>query len=187
MKKQGNLSFNVGRASPPAGGSSYISMQSGTGSLISGTGDLGSSSAQERKDARISKNLLPGIKVSHHVERDAYGQPLSPTNMLTAGNGSQETPAAGSSKRQPLRTEQMQESLKGLPKMAGLSSYEYQTGAESALRFHCAMAKAEHVHEPTIERYHQTFHRGKADFEGSGAKRNNVQIETERHFFQLDE
>ena len=71
--------------------------------------------------------------------------------------------------------------------MAGLSSYEYQTGTESALRFHCAMAKAEHVHEPTIERYHQTFHRGKADFEGSGAKRNNVQIETDRHVFQLDE
>ena len=93
MQKPHNLQFSLGRSSPPVTSSNYISLQSGAGSLISGTGDLSSkTTGQERKDTRFQNGMIgppPGIKVQYEgkVERDVYGQPLSPTNMLTTGTG----------------------------------------------------------------------------------------------------
>ena len=94
-------------ASPPVASTGF-SLQSGTGSLMSGTGELGSMTGEkEEKDTRMVNKMigpLAGIPASRDgdVERDAYGQPLSPTNMLTGGKGPfdklhSETP--GASKR----------------------------------------------------------------------------------------
>jgi hypothetical protein len=202
--KPHNLQFNLGRSSPPVTSSNYINMQSGTGSLISGTGDLSmKSTGQERKDTRFQNGVIgppPGIKVQYEgkVERDVYGQPLSPTNMLTNGKGSFEKSTseanADASKRSqaPKKQEHLQESLKGVPKMAGLSSFEYSTGAETGLKYHCALVKEENIDDKTIQRYTNTFHRDAKDENAennsgntSGIIRKNIQIETDKHIFSL--
>ena len=73
------------------------------------------------------------------VDTDFYGLPLSPTN-LTANNKSftklsprKETPAAGSKKMSVVNT---QSGLKGTPKLAGLSSFEY--AVDGSIRYHCS-------------------------------------------------
>ena len=37
--------------------------------------------------------------------------------------------------------------------MAGLSSFEYSTGAEVGLKYHCGVAKEENMDEKTAQRY----------------------------------
>jgi hypothetical protein len=51
------------------------------------------------------------------------------------------------------KQENLQAALKGVPKMAGLSSFEYSTGAEVGLKYHCGVAKEEDMDEKTAQRY----------------------------------
>jgi len=37
--------------------------------------------------------------------------------------------------------------------MAGLSSFEYSTGAEVGLKYHCGVAKEENIDEKAVQRY----------------------------------
>ena len=85
---------------------------------------------------RFTGSLLgppPGMKLDDlAVDTDFYGMPLSPTN-LTAGN--QSFPKVSPRKdSQPKKVLNGQDGLKGAPKHAGLSSYEY--AVDSSLRYH---------------------------------------------------
>ena len=76
--------------------------------------------------------------------------------MLTNGKGTFEkaggeaNPDAAKRSQASKKQENQQEALKGVPKMAGLSSFEYSTGAEVGLKYHCAIAKEENIDEKTI-------------------------------------
>jgi hypothetical protein len=76
--------------------------------------------------------------------------------------------------------ESLQQGLRGVPKLAGLSSYEY--AVDGGLRYYCAEAQEEHLDEPTVQRYHKTFHRKSP----GGINRKNIQIETDKRAFSLD-
>jgi len=76
--------------------------------------------------------------------------------------------------------------------MAGLSSFEYSTGAEVGLKYHCGVVKEENFDEKTVQRYTSTFHRRCKDENAennsgntSGINRKNIQIETDKHIFSL--
>ena len=71
------------------------------------------------------------------------------------GDGANQIKAAEAARKQP--EEQLQQGLKGVPKMAGLSSYEY-TMTDGAVRYHCAEPKPENLDEPTIQRYRKLIH-----------------------------
>ena len=93
------------------------------------------------------------------VDTDFNGLPLSPTN-LTTNNKSftklsprKETPAAGSKKTAVVNS---QTGLKGAPKLAGLSSYEYSV--DGNLRYHCSQPSESQIDPQIMERYKSTFH-----------------------------
>ena len=65
-----------------------------------------------------------------------------------------QTKAAEAAKK--LAEEQLQQGLKGGPKMTGLSSYEY--AVDGGVAYCCAEPKPEHLDEPTIQRYCKLSH-----------------------------
>ena len=88
------------------------------------------------------------------IDSDFYGLPLSPTN-LTTNNKSfnkqlsprKDTPAAGS-KKTTATLEPTQSELKGTPKLAGLSSYEY--AVDSSIKYICSKVNTENIDEEMI-------------------------------------
>jgi hypothetical protein len=138
------LSFPVGRASPP------LSPYNQGGSL-----KVQNSPPRSVPDERfkLSGKPPPGIQVQYgSVELDAYGQPLSPTNMLAFGQNStgqsKSKENKGQSKeggdnpddknKQALPNHILREPA-GPPRLTGLSSYEFTTesgGLPSGIRYY---------------------------------------------------
>ena len=105
----------------------------------------------------------PGIQVQYgSVELDAYGQPLSPTNMMPFKGENATNPNQDSNNPQQALSKKYADHIltaaKGTPKMAGLTSYEYMPDngeypSGLSYFYNDVKAKKENIDETMMQKY----------------------------------